>query len=197
MVVDTGKLIDGKTFLVGNSTIASTPAQHCSCDFGFDKTQANQCTFSSIPVKYIRDVPFEVPTSITAEEEKKDYATGTIRPAFISLINKLFKSVVKEQSTCHLDSSNEVFCTAAVSTVLSSVQIVDKLGSSCVYSSDNKTCMYFTEEGGNENYYQLMTTFAGLAAAAAGPKKLVNVLARDATKAIKVEAIDVSAIFFA
>lgn len=218
MVLDPAKLIAGKVFLIGNSSVTSSPSQHCSCDFGFEMSggrtttsggsggsaEPAQCTVSSVPVKFIRDVPFEVPAFIPSEEERKTYASGTIRPAFISLMGALFglKSVVRRQSTCQYVGSptSEVLCTAAITTRLASRQVVSQLSSSCVYSADNRTCMYYTaEESGNGNfeYQQLLTTAASLAAAApaaapAGPKKLVNVLARDATKEIKVESIDVS-----
>ena len=221
MVLDPAKLIAGKVFLIGNSSVTSSPSQHCSCDFGFEMSggrsatsggsggsgEPAQCTVSSVPVKFIRDVPFEVPAFITAaeEEERKTYASGTIRPAFISLMGALFgvKSVVRRQSTCQYVGSptSEVLCTAAITTRLASRQVLSQLSSSCVYSADNRTCMYYTAEenesgsgGGSFEYQQqLLTTAANLAAAApAGPKKLVNVLARDATKEIKVESIDVS-----
>ena len=216
MVLDPAKLIAGKTFLIGNSSVTSTPSQHCSCDFGFEmsktttsgiSSEPSQCTVSSVPVKFIRDVPFEVPAFIPSEEERKTYASGTIRPAFISLMGALFgvKSVVRRQSTCQYVGSptSEVLCTAAITTRLASRQVLSQLSSSCVYSADNRTCMYYTAEengsgGGSFEYQQqLLTTAANLAAAApaaapAGPKKLVNVLARDATKEIKVESIDVS-----
>lgn len=176
-----------QTFLLENSTISSTPSQHCSCDFGFERQSNGQCTVSSTSIKFIRDLSFELPLSITGEEEKRTYASETIRPAFLSLLRSLFKKfIIKEKSICQVEV-NKVLCTGAITPKLSSSQIVERMSSSCVLSNDNKTCMYFTEENVENENFQLVSF-----ASSRGPRKLVNVLARDATKPIKVEPINVS-----
>lgn len=178
------------TFLLGNSTVSSTTLQHCSCDFGFELGANHQCTISSTPVKFIRDLSFALPSFITGEEEKGAYASDTIRPAFLSLLNTLFKkAIVSEKCTCQVEAGvSDVLCTGAITAKLNSKQIEERMSSSCLYSNDNKTCMYFTEEVQNEMVFQLVS----FAVATSRPRKLVNVLARDATKPIKVESIDVS-----
>lgn len=137
-------LIDG-VFYLGNSTISSN-SQHCACDLGFerqDKNQTLECTVASKPIRFIKNMEFDVPAGLFDNSAKKNYV-ASVEPAFVALIKTLFGEVVEKETHCDL-KEEAAHCTTAFPTMFSDKQIKEKLTSSCHLLVDNKTCSYVAQ----------------------------------------------------